>query len=261
MISFTTDELNALIAAFFYPLTRILALLSTAPPFNNASLPVRVRLLLGVAVTVAIAPAIGSAGTFPSVSVASGMGLLILAEQVLIGYAMGFAMRLVFGAIDHAGNSFSVQMGLGFATSYDPTNASQTAVVSELVGILALLMFLAIDGHLMVLSVLSQSFRTLPVGALPGSASWSNLANAGTIVFASGLLLALPIIVALLITNTAVGVLGRVSPQLNLIVIGFPVTIALGFGALYVCLPYLIDPLTQLFETGLRSMLGIFVVR
>ena len=88
-----------------------------------------------------------------------------------------------------------------------------------------------------------------------------NLANASAIVFASGLLLALPIIVALLIANTAVGVLGRVSPQLNLIVIGFPVTIALGFAALYVCLPYLIDSLTQIFETGLRAMLGIFVLR
>jgi flagellar biosynthetic protein FliR len=261
MISFTTDELNALIAAFFYPLARILALLSAAPPFNNASLPVRVRLLLGVAIAVAIAPAIGSAGTLPGVPVASGMGLVILAEQMLIGYAMGFAMRLVFGAIDYAGNAFSVQMGLGFATSYDPTNASQTAVVSEMIGILALLMFLGIDGHLMILSVLTQSFQALPVGALPESASWSNLANAGAIVFASGLLLALPIIVALLIANTAVGVLGRVSPQLNLIVIGLPVTIALGFAALYVCLPYLIDPLTQLFETGLRAMLGIFVLR
>jgi flagellar biosynthetic protein FliR len=261
MISFTTDELNALIAAFFYPLTRVLALLAAAPPFNNASLPVRVRLLLGVAITVAIAPAIGGAGTLPAVSVTSGMGLLVLAEQMLIGYAMGFSMRLVFSAIDHAGNTFTVQMGLGFATSYDPSNASQTAVVSEVVGILALLMFLGINGHLMILSILTQSFQALPVGALPGSASWLNLANAGTIVFASGLLLALPIVVALLITNTAVGILGRVSPQLNLIVIGFPVTIALGFSALYVCLPYLIDPLMQLFETGLRSMLGNLVVR
>jgi flagellar biosynthetic protein FliR len=130
-----------------------------------------------------------------------------------------------------------------------------------MVGILALLMFLSINGHLMILSVLTQSFQALPIGVLPGSASWSNLANAGTIVFASGLLLSLPIAVALLITNTAVGILGRVSPQLNLIVIGFPVTIALGFAALYVCLPYLIDPLMQMFEAGLRSMLEIFAVR
>jgi flagellar biosynthetic protein FliR len=130
-----------------------------------------------------------------------------------------------------------------------------------MIGFLALLMFLGIDGHLMILSTLTQSFRALPIGMLPGSATWANLANAVAIVFSAGLLLALPIIVALLITNTALGVLGRVAPQLNLIVIGFPVTIALGFAALYVSLPYLIPPLMQLFETGLTSMLGNFAPR
>ncbi|MDR0576403.1 MAG: flagellar biosynthetic protein FliR [Candidatus Accumulibacter sp.] len=257
MIVFTTAELDALIAAFFYPLARILALLVAAPPYNNASLPMRMRLALGLTVAVAIAPTLEA----PAVAPASGAGLLILAEQMLIGYAMGFSMRLIFGAIDLAGNTFSTQMGLGFATSYDPAGSSQTAVVSEVLGILALLMFIGIDGHLMILSTLAQSFRALPVGALPASASWANLANTGAIVFSSGLLLALPIVVALLITNTALGVLGRVSPQLNIIVVGFPVTIALGFSALYVCLPYLIEPLMRLFETGLRAMLENFVVR
>ncbi|MDR1936088.1 MAG: flagellar biosynthetic protein FliR [Candidatus Accumulibacter sp.] len=261
MITFTTADLNALVAAFFYPLARVLALLSAAPPFNNASLPTRVRLMLGLAITLALAPGLGGPGMLPAVPPASGAGLLILAEQMLIGYAMGFSMRLIFSAIDLAGNAFSIQMGLGFATSYDPTNSSQTPVVSELLGIVVLLMFIGINGHLMILSTLAQSFQALPIGALPHSASWANLANAGAIIFSSGLLLALPIVVALLITNTALGVLGRVSPQLNIIVIGFPVTITLGFSALYVCLPYLIDPLMQLFETGLRAMLGNFVLR
>lgn len=258
MISFTTAELNAMIAAFIFPLARILALFAAAPPYNNASVPVRVRLALGLAVTVAVAPGLGKP---PAIDPASAAGLLVLAEQLLIGYAMGFAVRLVFSAIDLAGTVFSMQMGLGFATSYDPQSTSQTPVVSEMLGLLALLMFMAIDGHLMILSTLTQSFRALPIGVLPGSASWSNLANAGAIVFSAGLLIALPITVALLITNTALGVLGRVAPQLNLIVIGFPVTIALGFAALYVSLPYFIPPMMELFETGLRSMLGVFVVR
>jgi flagellar biosynthetic protein FliR len=258
MIVFTTAELNALIAAFFYPLARVLALLSAAPPYNNASLPMRVRLILGLAITLALAPSLAASGALPEV--ASADGLLILAEQLLVGYAMGFSMRLTFGAVDMAGHTFSTQMGLGFATSYDPTNSSQTAVVSEVIGILALLMFMSIDGHLTILSILAQSFHALPFGALPQHASWANLANTGAIVFSSGLLLALPIVVSLLITNTALGVLGRVSPQLNLIVVGFPVTITLGFAALYVCLPYLIEPLTQLFETGLAAMLGNLVI-
>lgn len=257
MISFTTAELNALIAAFAFPLARILALLAAAPPFNNASLPMRTRLILGLAIALAIAPA---AGKMPAVEPASGAGLLILAEQMLIGFAMGFCLRLIFSAVDLAGNVFSTQMGLGFATTYDPLGSSQTPVISEMIGIITLLMFLAVDGHLMVLSTLSQSFQALPVGTLPARASWSNMAHAVGIVFSAGLLLALPIIVALLITNVALGVLGRVAPQLNLIVIGFPVTIALGFAALYVGLPYLSAPLMQLFETGLRSMMDNFVI-
>lgn len=258
MITIASADLNAMIAAFIFPLARILALLSAAPPYNSGSLPRRARLILGLAITLAIAPGLDN---LPAIAPASGIGLLVMAEQMLIGYAMGFSLRLVFSAIDLAGTVFSTQMGLGFATIYDPMSTSQTPVVSEMIGILALLMFMAIDGHLMVLSTLAQSFRALPIGVLPGSASWANLANAVAIVFSAGLLLALPIITALLITNTALGILGRVSPQLNLIVIGFPVTIALGFAALYVALPYLIQPLLQLFETGLRSMLGNLVLR
>ena len=258
MITIASADLNAMIAAFIFPLARILALLSAAPPYNSGSLPRRARLILGLAITLAIAPGLDN---LPAIAPASGIGLLVMAEQMLIGYAMGFSLRLIFSAIDLAGTVFSTQMGLGFATSYDPMSTSQTPVVSEMIGILALLMFMAIDGHLMALSTLAQSFRALPIGVLPGSASWANLANAVAIVFSAGLLLALPIITALLITNTALGILGRVSPQLNLIVIGFPVTIALGFAALYVALPYLIQPLLQLFETGLRSMLGNLVLR
>ena len=258
MITIASADLNAMIAAFIFPLARILALLSAAPPYNSGSLPRRARLILGLAITLAIAPGLDN---LPAIAPASGIGVLVMAEQMLIGYAMGFSLRLIFSAIDLAGTVFSTQMGLGSATSYDPMSTSQTPVVSEMIGILALLMFMAIDGHLMVLSTLAQSFRALPIGVLPGSASWANLANAVAIVFSAGLLLALPIITALLITNTALGILGRVSPQLNLIVIGFPVTIALGFAALYVALPYLIQPLLQLFETGLRSMLGNLVLR
>ena len=259
MISFTSAELNAWIATFFFPLARILALLAAAPPFNNAGLTTRVRLVLGLTIAVAIAPALPP---MPAIEPASGLGLLILAQQMIIGLAMGFALRLVFSAVDLAGMMISTQMGLGFATAYDPQTASQTPVVSELIGMLALLVFLSIDGHLMVLSTLVQSFTFLPVGLLAISeASWLNIANAGGIIFSAGVMLALPAVTALLITNVALGVLGRVAPQLNLIVIGFPVTILLGFIALYVGMSYLAAPLQQLFEHGLRSMLGFFLLR
>jgi flagellar biosynthetic protein FliR len=258
MISLSSAEINAWIVAFFFPLARILALLVAAPPFNNIGLSTQARLVLGLAIAFAIAPALP--GT-TAIDPASGFGLLILAQQMVIGLAMGLSMRLVFSAIDMSGILISNQMGLGFATAYDPQSASQTAVVSEFLGMLSLLTFLSINGHLMVISTLGRSFALLPIGtATIASESWMNIANAGGIIFSSGILLALPVVVALLITNIALGVLGRVAPQLNLMAIGFPVTIVLGFAALIVSLSYLSAPLQRLFEFGLQSMLGYFVI-
>jgi len=258
MISVTSAELNAWIVAFFFPLARILALLVAAPPFNNAGLTVQVRLSLGLAIAIAITPVLQKA---PAMDPASGLGLLVLAQQMIIGFAMGFAVRMVFSAVDMAGMMISNQMGLGFATAYDPQSASQTPVISEFLGVLALLIFLAINGHLMVIATLGKSFAVLPIGT--GSlaiGTWSNIANAGGIIFSSGVLLALPIVVALLITNIALGILVRVAPQLNLLAIGFPVTLALGFFVLLVSLSHLSLPLQTLFEFGLQSMLGYFII-
>lgn len=257
MISVSTAELNAWIAAFFYPLARVLALLAVGPPFNNVAIGMRVRLLLGLAITLAIAPVLP---TPPAVPPSSGIGLWILAQQMLIGFAMGFAVRLIFSAIDMAGVMIGMQMGLGFATLYDPDNGGQTPVLSEFIGLIALLLFMAINGHLLMIATLTNSFTALPIGATPpGRGSWLNLAEAGMIVFSSGILLALPILVALLMANLALGVLTRAAPQLNLFAIGFPLTLALGFAVLLVAAPYLNAPLQQLYEHGLQSMQGYFV--
>ena len=259
MISLTTAELNAWIVAFFFPLARVLALLVAAPPFNNPAVTVRVKLLLGLAITIAIAPTLQQ---IPVAEPASGMGLLILAQQIVIGFAMGFSMRLVFSAVDMAGMMISNQMGLGFATAYDPQSASQTPVISEFLGVLALLIFMAINGHLMVIATLGKSFSVLPIGAGAAAGStWLNIASAGGIIFSSGVLLALPLVVAMLITNIALGILVRVAPQLNLLAIGFPVTTLLGFSSLLLSLSYLSMPLQQMFDYGLQAMLGYFVIK
>jgi flagellar biosynthetic protein FliR len=126
--------------------------------------------------------------------------------------------------------------------------------------LLGLLVLLSINGHLMMIATLAQSFEALPIGATAlGAQSWSNIASAGTIIFASGLLLALPVVCALLITNIALAVLSRAAPQLSLFSIGFPLTLLGGFAVLILMLGNLSTPLMQLFEHGLRSMLGHFV--
>jgi flagellar biosynthetic protein FliR len=255
-LSLTAAEINAWVVAFFFPLARVLAVLVSAPPFNNEALTVTVRLLLGLAITFAISPLLPP---MPALDPASAAGLLILAQQLVIGVGMGFAMRLVFTAVDLAGNVISLEMGLGFATAYDPQTAGQTAVISQFMGLLALLVFMAINGHLMVIATLTHSFTVLPIGAAHLTASsWWNLANAGAIVFSAGLLLALPVLVTLMIGNLALAILSRAAPQLNLMAIGFPLSIALGFAALMFGLSHLSVPLQQFFEYGLQSMLGHF---
>lgn len=252
MLSVTAAQLDAWLAAFFYPLARVLALVATAPPFNNPALPRRVRLLLGLAVAVALASALPA---MPPIAPGSGAGLLLLAQQVLVGIAMGLAMRMAFAAVDLAGELIGLQMGLSFAVFFEPGNAGQTSVLAEFLGLFATLTFLAIDGHLMLIAALAHSFTLLPIGGEPwGAQGTAAVAAWGASLFSSGILLALPLIAALLITNIALGVLTRAAPQLNLFAVGFPVTLLVGYGALLMSLSYMAPILQHLFEHGLTAV-------
>lgn len=257
MISLTSIQLDTWIAAFIYPLARILAFIAAAPLWSTAGIPRRTRLVLGISIAVAIAPGLPA---MPTVQPASLFGLWILVQQLLIGMGMGFAAKIVFSAVDFAGEFIGAQMGLGFATSYDPLNSSQTAVITEFMSLLSLLMFLSLNGHLLYIGTLAQSFTAIPVSALPLAAeSWLNLAELGGKIFSAGLLLALPIVVALMITNVALAVLTRAAPQLNIFALGFPLTLSIGFVGLAISLNYLAEPLQALFEFGMSAMLGFAV--
>lgn len=255
MISVTSAQLHAWIAALAWPLARILGLIATAPVLGNQSVPARVKIGLALFLTLVVAPTLPP---FPEVSPASGTGLLILAQQTLIGLAMGFAMRIVFAAVEAAGEIAGLQMGLGFATFYDPQSAAQTPVIGSFLGLVMVLLFLALDGHLLMISALVESFTVLPIGAEPlAAASFSMSAQWGGQIFTVGLLLALPLVAALLLTNLALGVLSRTAPQLNIFAVGFPITLAIGFLALALTLPHLAQPLERLIQNGLATMLEV----
>ncbi|MBK6631484.1 MAG: flagellar biosynthetic protein FliR [Betaproteobacteria bacterium] len=255
MISVTDTQLDAWLAAFLFPLARIFGLLATAPLFNNAAIPMRIKLVAGLAITFAVAPALP---TFPPVAPASWTGLAIFVQQGQIGIALGFTMRLVFAGIDLAGELIGLQMGLGFAVFYDPLNATQLPIVAELAGLIALLIFLALDGHLMTLALLAESFSVLPVGATSLQAvGWETILRSGATIFSIGVLLALPLISALLIANVALGVLTKVAPQLNLFAVGFPLTLMAGFIMLALTLPYFAPTLEHLFEQGYGAVSAV----
>lgn len=254
MISITSTQIDAWIAAFIFPLARILAFIATAPLWSSAGIPRRTRLILAIAIATSLAPGLPS---MPAVQPASLSGLWILLQQILIGIGMGFAAKIVFTAFDLAGEFIGSQMGLGFATFYDPLNSAQTPVVAEFIGLLALLLFLSLNGHLIYLATLAQSFSAIPVSGNPlGAASWLNLVELGGKIFSAGLLIALPIIVALTITNVALAVLTRAAPQLNLFALGFPLTLIGGFLVLAISLDYLASPMQGIFEFALSAMLG-----
>ena len=256
MISITSAQLTALLASYLFPMARILALVSAAPVFGNRGVPRRIRLGLGLALTLVIAPL---AGPIPAVPPSSYEGLLVLIEQILIGTAMGLAMRIAFAAVDMAGELIGLQMGLGFATFFDPLRGNNAPVIAQLMGLLAVLFFLALNGHLLMISTLAQSFALLPIGTnLFGAHAALSVASWGGQMFAAGLTLALPVLAALLITNLALGVLTRTAPQLNIFAVGFPITLLLGFFMLALVLPYLTAPMEKLLSSGASAALGIF---
>lgn len=254
MFSVESAQIDAWIVAFVFPLARILAFIASAPLWSNAGIPRQTRLILGIAITVALAPALPA---MPAVAPASLGGLWIMFQQMLIGIGMGFAARIVFTAFDLAGEFIGFQMGLGFATFYDPLSASQTPVIAEFVNLVALLLLLSMNGHLLYFATLAQSFSAIPVSAIPlGNGSWLNLVELGGKIFSAGLLLALPIVVALMITNIALAVLTRAAPQLNIFALGFPLTLIGGFVALAISLNYLAGPIQGIFELAMSATLG-----
>lgn len=255
MISVTAAQLNAWLAIFFWPFFRILALIASSPVFGARGVPATVKVGLSLALTVMVAPILPA---MPDVPPASAAGLFILADQLMIGFAMGLAIRIVFSAVEMAGHIMGLQMGLGFATFFDPQNSAQIPIMGQFLGLVAILLFLAVNGHLMVISVLVDSFRVLPVGLYPlASGAWKTVALWGGEIFRSGMLISIPVVAALLMTNIALAVLNRAAPQLNIFVVGFPLTLAIGFIVIALALGHFLPVFNSMLETGFLTMLKI----
>jgi len=254
MISVTSAQLYAWLAAFAWPLARILALVATAPIIGNPSLPASVKIGIGILLTILVAPLLPA---HSGVNPASAEGLLIMAQQVLIGLAMGFTMQIVFHAAEMAGELIGLQMGLGFATLYDASVPGFIPILGQYLGIIVSLAFLAVDGHLLLLSALVESFQVLPFATMTAPSALRALVEWSGSIFSYSLALSLPLLATLLITNLALGVLTRAAPQLNVFAVGFPLTILIGFLGLALALPYMSPALEQQFMEGLAATLRV----
>lgn len=255
MLTITSLQLNLWIASFIWPLTRILGFFAIAPIFGNDSVPVTVKVGLGVMLSILIAP------TLPPVPLVDPLtmhGMVIIAQQMLIGLSMGFAMRLIFAGIEMAGELIGLTMGLGFATFFDPQSHGRTSVINQFLSLLAMMVFLVGNFHLMVISAMFDSFVSMPIGVSTlGATGSSQIAAWAGSIFATGLQISLPVIAALLVTNAALGILTRAAPQLNLFGVGFPITLSVGIIMTGMMLPYMASHFTHFFEQGLREMISI----
>lgn len=255
MITLTSAEMNTWIAALLWPLTRILGLIAASPLFGNSSVPVSVKVALGVMLATIMAPAVPA---MPAVDPMSLAGFLILLQEMLIGLAMGFAMRIVFAAVEMAGEVSSLTMGLGFATFFDPMSSGRSSAISQFLALIATMAFLAVNAHLVLLEALAESFITMPVSSTPIAAGGPYaVAQFGGKIFAAGLQLSLPIVAALLVTNVALGILTRAAPQLNIFGIGFPISLGVGMLVISIAMPYLGMPIQNLFNQGIEASRNI----
>lgn len=259
MLTVSSADLNLMMVLFFYPLVRILAWLAIDPLMGNRATPRSARVGLAVVLVILIAPTLPPP---PLVPLVSGEGLLILIQQIVIGLALGFAMRVVFATIEFAGQFMGLQMGLSMATLYDPVNGAQTPVLGQFLVITSALSLFAMDGHHQVIAALWQSFHDIPVALhTPSSQGFLVLVGWGATIFKTGLHIALPVTAALLAANLAIGMMTRAAPQLNIFAVGFPITISAGFLVLYFSVIYLPAYLerfwTQALEVAVNATRGM----
>lgn len=235
MIHLTTGQLDAWLSQLLWPFIRIGSCFMVAPAFGALFVPARIRIVLAGAITLVIAPLVPSPAAIAPFSAA---GMVVTVQQVIIGIAIGFSLQVLFDAVTLGGQLLANSMGLSFAFNTDPMHGVQVPVLGQIYSMLVMLTFLALNGHLKLIEVLVDGFRTLPVGTegLGQDGVWT-IVLWGSQLFSGALSIALPGVTALLIVNVAFGVISRAAPQFNLFGVGFPITLVFGLVIILAGLP------------------------
>lgn len=259
MISLSVEQIAVWIGSFFWPFVRISAMMLAAPVFGARMLPVRVRIILALIISILTVPLLPP---LPLVDPLSLDAAAILVHQILIGVSMGFIVQMVFQALVVAGEAIANSMGLGFARMVDPANGVQVPVISQFFMVMATLLFVILNGHLLLIQLVIRSFEILPVAeqglSVPGFRAIVGWAGE---MFAGGLMIALPAVTALLVVNVSMGVITRAAPQLNIFAVGFPLMILLGFIFLTATLPSIFAQFTQMLMNSFESISQILGMR
>ena len=252
MIGFSEAQLLQWIVPLLWPLLRILGLFAAAPVLSMRVIPVRARIGLALLTALCAQPVLPP---MPVLPLDTPTALAMVVQQVFIGVTIGFAAKVVFTAIEFAGEVIGLQMGLNFATFFDPTTSGQSTVSARLFNTMAAWLFVVINGHLLLVEVVVASFHQFPVTNHPFDLLLSIQPQVwGAELFRYGLWIALPTVAMLLFVNLVLGVISRVAQQLQIFSIGFVVTISVGLLGLLLTLPLLQRPMLALLE----RLLGLF---
>lgn len=250
-------QLLAWLGEVLWPMFRIAGMLMVAPMFSAGSIPARARIMLSLTLALAVYPMLPPIADVPPFSLA---GILVGVQQVLIGMAAGFVIQLVFDGVVIGIQTAAMSMGLGFALFVDNQSGAQVPVLSQFHLIIAMLVFMSLNGHILLIEMIVRSFDALPVGPVgfDRDTAWQ-VAGYGAQMFSGALKVALPAATAVLIVNLSIGVISRAAPSLNLFAVGFPLTMLTGFVILMATLPALANTLANLLEqafVAVSNLLG-----
>jgi len=243
-MSFNYEDFLRLLGLYFWPFIRITGMLMIMPLFSGKYVTVKIRLMLAVFITLGVAPSLSLP---PPVDPFTWYGVLLIIQQMGVGIAIGLIFAVVFQSFVVAGHLASMAMGLAMASMVDPATGVNTPVIGRYFTIMATLIFLLLNGHMLVFKIVFDSFETLPVGLHFFNAdSLKMIYGFGSKMFETGVLLALPLVTALLLVNISFGVVARAAPALNIFAVGFPVTLIVGLLMLIFITPLIMPHLQQL---------------
>lgn len=251
MLEINSEVLFSWIQGLVLPLVRILGFIAVSPFFSEPAIPGSIKLGTGLILTLA---ALSSVAQPVNIDLVSIQGILTIFIELVIGITIGFILKLVFSIIDFTGQFMGLMMGFGFASFYDMRSGSSSTTVNILLNTLAMLIFISINGHLLVLSLLVESLNTLPASSSMKSLNYDVLIKLVSNIFSVGLKIALPVAAILLLVNSSMAILSRAAPQLNLFVIGFPLTVGIGLFTLY----FILEALSIEFQHQIAESLIYF---
>ncbi|HEY7884055.1 MAG TPA: flagellar biosynthetic protein FliR [Cellvibrionaceae bacterium] len=238
-------QLQQFIGQYIWPFLRIGALFMAMPIVGARTVNARARLLLALMLTVLVGPFVPET---PNISFFSGEGFSAITKEVLVGLSLGFVFQVALHIFVLGGQFIAMKMGLGFASMNDPSNGITVTVLSQFYLLLSTILFLAVNGHLIIFELIVTSFTTLPIGVGLTATDFIRIASLGSWLFAMALVVALPVFTGLLIVNLAFGIMNRSAPQINVFTVGFPITLIFGLFFMWVALAVFLPNFYQVMD-------------